>query len=75
MNSIKRFQIRKLHGYRDLDIGLKDNTLILVGENGAGKTSILHIFYYLLSGQWRSLAKYHFESVSPARFSSCMTAR
>lgn len=64
MSQITRFQIQKLHGSKDLDLRLKDNTLILVGENGAGKTTVLQLFYYLLSGQWSSMAKYQFESVT-----------
>ncbi|WP_411727304.1 AAA family ATPase [Methyloglobulus sp.] len=64
MTQITRFEIKKLHGFRDYDLKLKDNTLILVGENGAGKTTVLHLFYYLLSGQWSSMAKYQFESVT-----------
>lgn len=63
MAQITRFEIKKLHGFRDYDLRLKDNTLILVGENGAGKTTVLHLFYYLLSGQWNSMAKYQFEFV------------
>jgi len=54
MTTIKRFEIKKLHGYKNVDLRLDDNTVILVGENGAGKTTILHLFYYLLSGQWSS---------------------
>jgi recombinational DNA repair ATPase RecF len=49
MSTITRFQIKKLHGYKNIDLRLVDNTLILVGENGAGKTTVLHLFYYLLS--------------------------
>jgi predicted ATPase len=64
MNSITRFEIKKLHGNKNLDLKLADNTLILVGENGAGKSTVLQLFYYLLSGQWGSMAKYKFESVS-----------
>ena len=66
MNSITRFEIKKLHGDKNIDLKLVDNTLILVGENGAGKSTVLQLFYYLLSGQWSSMAKYQFESV-------CMT--
>lgn len=66
MNSITRFEIKKLHGNKNIDLKLVDNTLILVGENGAGKSTVLQLFYYLLSGQWNSMAKYQFESV-------CMT--
>ena len=66
MSSITRFEIKKLHGDKNIDLKLIDNTLILVGENGAGKSTVLQLFYYLLSGQWSSMAKYQFESV-------CMT--
>lgn len=64
MNSITRLEIKKLHGSKNIDLKLVDNTLILVGENGAGKSTVLQLFYYLLSGQWGSMAKYQFESVS-----------
>lgn len=64
MGAITRFKIKKLHGYKNIDLRLLDNTLILVGENGAGKTTVLHLFYYLLSGQWSSMAKYKFDEVS-----------
>jgi len=66
MSSITRFEIKKLHGHKNIDLKLVDNTLILVGENGAGKSTVLQLFYYLLSGQWSSMAKYQFESI-------CMT--
>lgn len=64
MNQISRFEIKKLHGFKDLDLRFSDNTLILVGENGAGKTTVLHLLYYLLSGQWSAIAKYQFESLT-----------
>lgn len=64
MTEITRFEIKKLHGFKDLDLKLKDNTLILVGENGTGKTTVLHLFYYLLSGQWSAMAKYKFELIT-----------
>lgn len=64
MEQISRFRIKNLHGYKNIDIRFKDNTLILVGENGTGKTTILRLLYYLLSGQWGSIAKYQFDSVN-----------
>lgn len=64
MSSITRFEITGLHGRKNLDLRLKDNTMILVGENGAGKTTVLHILYYLLSGQWASVARYRFDAVA-----------
>lgn len=64
MNTISRFEIKRLHGYKTVELRLTNNTLILVGENGAGKTTVLHLFYYLLSGQWSSMVKYQFEELS-----------
>lgn len=64
MSQIKSFKIEKLHGYKDFELKFKDNTLILVGENGSGKTSVLRIFNYFLTCNWRELAKYNFEKVS-----------
>ncbi len=63
MNQITRFKISGLHGFKSLDLQFKDNTLILVGENGAGKTTVLHLLYYLLSGQWSAIARYKFDSL------------
>lgn len=61
---VERFQITDLHGYKSFDLRLQDNTIILVGENGSGKTTVLRLLYYLLSGQWTSLAQYKFRELS-----------
>ena len=63
MNQISRFKILGLHGVKSIDLRFQDNTLILVGENGTGKTTVLHLLYYLLSGQWSAIAKYQFDSL------------
>lgn len=63
-NQVTRLEIKNLHGYKTIDLRIVDNTLILVGENGVGKTTVLYILYYLLSGQWRSIAKYTFEEIA-----------
>lgn len=60
---IERFQIKELHGYINFDLKIKDNTLILVGENGSGKTTVLRLLYYLLSGQWNSIVQYKFQEL------------
>lgn len=64
MSEISKFEIRKLHGRKDINLSIQDNTLILVGENGTGKSTVLQLLYYLLSGQWVSLLKYQFHSLS-----------
>lgn len=63
MTTITQFQIQKLHGYKNIDVQIKDNTLIIVGENGSGKTTVLRLLYYFLSGQWSSLATYQFDQL------------
>lgn len=64
MSEITEFKIKGLHGYKNIELEIEDNTLILVGENGSGKTTVLRLLYYFLSGQWIFLAKYQFEELS-----------
>lgn len=64
MVKISEFTIKGLHGYKDFNIKFKDNTLILVGENGSGKTSVLRIFYYFITCQWQKLRNIYFESAN-----------
>ena len=64
MSSISLFEIKKLHNYKDFKLHFRDNTLILVGENGTGKTTVLRLLYYLLSGQWEALAKFKFDELA-----------
>ncbi len=62
--NLKSFSIKKLYGIKNIVLKFEDNRLILVGENGAGKTTILRILFLFLSAQWSDLAKYTFDSVS-----------
>lgn len=62
-NLIKRFQILGLKNYRNVDITFKKSCKILVGENGLGKTTILDVFYYVLTRRWESLDEIVFDFI------------
>lgn len=61
---VEQIKIKGLFGELNYDIKLEDNKLILVAENGSGKTTIVNIIYYFLSKQWNKLIRYKFNSIS-----------
>lgn len=61
--SIKKFVINGLFGRKNIELDFKDNVQIYVGENGLGKTTILNALYYVLSCDFKKLAKINFESI------------
>jgi len=61
---ISEISILKLHGEYDYKLELKDNKLVIVSENGMGKTTVVNIIFYALSRQWEKLKEYDFESVN-----------
>ncbi|NER25940.1 MAG: AAA family ATPase [Symploca sp. SIO1B1] len=62
-SQLKSFAINGLFGFKDIKINLDKETLILIAENGAGKTTILNILYYSISCQFNKLIYVDFESV------------
>lgn len=62
-STLQRFQIFGLHGRKNVDVKINENTLILVGENGSGKTTFLRILFYYLSGRWLSLVQFKFKEI------------
>lgn len=44
---VKKFEIFGLFGYKDVSIVFNHSTLIVIGENGFGKTSILNARKYV----------------------------
>lgn len=64
VNQLAKFDIVGLHGVRDYSVVLEDNKVIIVGENGSGKTTVFKMMYHTLSCDWDSLRTYDFENVA-----------
>ncbi len=60
---IKIFRIIGLHNHKNYELRFDENKLILVSDNGSGKTTIVNIFYYFLSKQWNKLLEFNFKSI------------
>lgn len=63
-NTIQKFEIQGLFGYKDIGISFNDNVMIVIGENGFGKTSILNALSFTLQGEWKLLSNICFDSIS-----------
>lgn len=61
---ISRLEIKKLHGYYDYDVKFNSDVTFLYGENGCGKTTILNIMSYLVTGNIHRLCEYKFDTIS-----------
>lgn len=62
-NQLAKFDIIGLHGVRDYSVVLDDNKVIIVGENGSGKTTVFKMMYHALSCDWDSLRTFDFDKV------------
>ncbi|MBW1649550.1 MAG: ATP-binding protein [Deltaproteobacteria bacterium] len=61
---LTRFRIEGLHNIRTIDMSITDNKLVLVGENGIGKSTVANFIYFFLTMQWSRMLDYKFKSVS-----------
>jgi len=60
---ISKFSIKKLFGCQDVDLIIDNTELVLIGENGSGKTTVMNMFYHMLSGDFKKLEKYEFDKI------------
>lgn len=63
MTEIKSFTISGLYGSKSIHLLFKDDIIIAVGENGAGKTTVLSAMYYFISCNFEELCKIDFSNV------------
>jgi predicted ATPase len=60
---LTQFRVEKLHGRRTFNIPIIHNRLVLVGENGTGKSTVANLIYYFLTRQWQRLKDYQFSAI------------
>jgi predicted ATP-binding protein involved in virulence len=60
---ISRFRIESLHNLRNIDVTIKNNKLVLVGENGTGKSTVANLIYFFLTRQWHKMLNYEFKRI------------
>ena len=61
---LEKFGVDGLYGTYSYDIPIKDNKIVLIGENGTGKSTIASIMYYFLTEQWEELLNYKFKAIN-----------
>lgn len=62
-SNIKSFSVRGLFGTDNVHIPFDENTKILIGENGIGKTQVLNLFYYTLTRNFFRLGEFDFDKL------------
>ena len=63
MINFHELSVTGLFGRFNVTIPIKDNRIIIVGNNGIGKSTILNAFCYVISTKWEKLRELHFESI------------
>ena len=59
-----RYKISNLYNQYNYDLDLSKNINALIGQNGSGKSTVLKTIKYLHDGDFSSLAKIYFDSIS-----------
>lgn len=60
---ISRFQIEALHNQKNFDVKITDNKLVIVGENGTGKSTVANFIYFFITRQWHKMIGYDFKKI------------
>lgn len=60
---LKRFSLRKLYGYKDIDLIFNGKNTIIIAENGAGKTTLINALKSTLRGEIDELRKVRCEFI------------
>lgn len=71
---INGISITNLHGYINHNVVFNDNISFLYGDNGCGKTTILNIITYIITGRVYELFQYKFEEII-LKYSSSKTRK
>jgi DNA replication and repair protein RecF len=53
---LKYLELNNFRNYTNVSLKLKNNLILFLGENGAGKTNLLESIYYLLTGKSHRIA-------------------
>jgi predicted ATP-dependent endonuclease of OLD family len=61
---LKSYSIKGLHYFQDFHFKIENNILIVVGESGWGKTTILYLLYLTLKQLWLVLVKQRFDFIT-----------
>ena len=62
-STLKSFSIKKLFGYKNVNLEFDKAATLLIAENGAGKTTILNIIYYSLNCRFEKLIQIDFQEI------------
>ena len=61
---LKKVTIKNLFDKEDINIDFSKRSVIITGDNGNGKTTILNIIYNVLVGNYHTLIKMNFEQIN-----------